>query len=177
MIQSKLEYCSQLWTPTDQSSITRLESVFRHFSSKVSGLENCNYWDRLKLLRVYSQEHRRERYRIIFIWKVLQGHVQGYSIPILTSPRRGRVVLVAKYPSQAPSVVRQAREASLSVHGARLFNILPRHIRDIPSGTVDQFKYQLDSWLQSIPDQPTIPGLQRAALTNSLMDQAAYAVI
>ena len=177
LIQSKLDYCSQLWTPTDQSSISRLESVFRHFSSQVAGLENCDYWVRLKLLRMYSQERRRERYRVIFIWKVLQGHVQGYSSSSFTSPRRGRVILVGQHHSQAPAAVRKAKEASLPVHGARLFNLLPRHIRDISYGTVDQFKYQLDSWLETIPDQPTIPGLQRAAQTNSLMDQAAYAVV
>ena len=52
LIQSKLDYCSQLWTPTDQSSISRLESVFRHFSSQVAGPENFNYWDRLKFLKM-----------------------------------------------------------------------------------------------------------------------------
>ena len=70
--------------------------------------------------------------------------------------------------------VRQAKEASLCVHGAKLFNLLPRHLRDISTGTVDQFKNQLDSWLQTIPDQPTVPGRQRAAMTNSLIDQVLY---
>ena len=32
-IQSKLDYCSQLWSPNDQGSISRLESVARNFSS------------------------------------------------------------------------------------------------------------------------------------------------
>ena len=39
--------------------------------------------------------------------------------------------------------------------------------------TVDTFKALLDAWLSTIPDQPTIPGRQRAALTNSLIDQVA----
>ena len=42
-------------------------------------------------------------------------------------------------------------------------------------GTVDQFKSGLDTWLMTVPDQPTIPGRQRAAKTNSIIDQAAYA--
>ena len=37
--------------------------------------------------------------------------------------------------------------------------------------TVDTFKAGLDSWLSGIPDQPTINGRQRAALSNSLIDQ------
>ena len=78
---------------------------------------------------------------------------------------------VAKYPAYAPAAVRNAREASISVHGANLFNLLPRDIRDIDTGTVDMFKARLDDWLQTVPDQPTTPGRQRAAATNSLIDQ------
>ena len=33
------------------------------------------------------------------------------------------------------------------------------------------FKENLDAWLHEIPDQPTIPGCQRAAKSNSLLDQ------
>ena len=147
LIQSKLDYCSQLWTPTDQTSIARLESVFRNFTSQISGLGELDYWERLTSLKMYSQERRRERYRILFIWKVLQGYVQGYSIPTKHSPRRGRQVQVGQYNRGAPAAVRQAKEASLCVHGAKLYNLLPRHLRDISTGTVDQFKNQLDSWL------------------------------
>ena len=43
------------------------------------------------------------------------------------------------------------------------------------AGTVEQFKHGLDTWLKTVPDQPTIPGRQRAAKTNSIIDQATYA--
>ena len=171
LIQSKLDYCSQLWSPSEQGSISKLESVSRNFTARISGLETADYWDRLKILKMYSQERRRERYRIIFVWKVLQGLVQGYPISSRQSPRRGRLVDVAKFCSSAPAAVKKAREASLSVHGAKLFNLLPRHIRDISTGTTDQFKRELDSWLECVPDQPTTQGRQRAAKTNVLIDQ------
>ena len=175
LVQSKLDYCSQLWSPSDQASIGRLESVSRHFTAQVAGLEGLDYWDRLQALKLYSQERRRERYRIIFVWKVLQGYAEGFSITAHRSPRRGRFVVIGKYHNRAPAVVRQAREATLSVHGAHLFNLLPQHLRDMHSGSVDQFKAGLDAWLSSVPDQPTIPGRLRAAKSNSLTDQAAYA--
>ena len=73
--------------------------------------------------------------------------------------------------SHSPASVRKAREASLKVKGARLFNLLPKEIRNLSGVSIDSFKSQLDSWLTQIPDQPTIPGRQRAALTNSLIDQ------
>ena len=84
------------------------------------------------------------------------------------------MIEVSQYHPDAPSAVRKAREASISVHGAKVFNLLPRHVRDISTGTPDQFKAELDSWLGTIPDQPTIPGRQRASPTNSLIDQAMY---
>ena len=81
------------------------------------------------------------------------------------------MVEIPAYCRNTPAPVRRAREASLSVKGARLFNILPRDLRDTSTGTVDQFKGRLDDWLSNVPDQPTIPGRQRAADTNSLLDQ------
>ena len=173
LIQSKLDYCSQLWSPSDQSSIQRLESTFKNFTSQIAGFEDLDYWDRLLALRQYSQERRRERYRIIFIWKVLQGLVEGYPIASYTSIRRGRLVEVSKFRSDAPSSVRKAREDSLSVHGARLFNLIPQHLRDMKTGSVDHFKLGLSA----VPDQPTVQVRQRAARTNSLLDQAVYAAV
>ena len=70
----------------------------------------------------------------------------------------------------APAV-RKAREASPQEKGARLFNLVPKEIRNLSGVTVDTFKSGLDAWLNQIPDQPTIPGRQRSALTNSLIDQ------
>ena len=171
LIQSNIDYCSQLWSPSDQLTISRLESIARHFTMKMAGLENKDYWERLAALQLYSQERRRERYRIIFIWKVLQGYTKGYTLTYNQNPRRGRLVAVPNYPSHAPASVRRAREASLAVQGARLFNNIPRHLRDTFTGTVDQFKAGLDSWLATIPDQPTILGRLRAAESNSLLHQ------
>ena len=113
----------------------------------------------------------------MFVWKVLQGYVQGYSLETMYSPRRGTLLVIPDYQAKAPAVVRRAREASIKVQGAQLFNLLPRDLRDRNTGTVDQFKAGLDSWLASIPDQPTIPGRQRAAKSNSLLDQAACIIV
>ena len=68
-----------------------------------------------------------------------------------------------------PASVRQALEASLRVKGGRLFNLLPKEIRDLNDVSVETFKSDLDKWLTTVPDQPTLLGRQRAALTNSLL--------
>ena len=40
-------------------------------------MEGKNYWERLDALNMYSQERRRERYAIIFIWKLAMGLAKG----------------------------------------------------------------------------------------------------
>ena len=143
----------------------------RHFTAQVAGMDGLDYWERLSLLHLYSQERRRERYQIIFMWKVAQGLVQGYSATFYENPRRGRIAHLSPLRNQSPPSVKRAREASLKVKGAKLFNIIPKELRDIKTGTVDQFKACLDTWLASVPDQPTIPGRQRPASSNSLLEQ------
>ena len=64
IIQSKLDYTIQLWSPSDQSSISSLESVARHFISQIDGMTGLDYWERLQALQLYSQERRRERYHL-----------------------------------------------------------------------------------------------------------------
>ena len=174
LVQSKLDYCSQLWSPADQSTISDLESVARHFTAKIDGMAGKDYWERLASLSLYSQERRRERYQIIFLWKVAQGLVQGYKSSFYQSDRRGRLMALAPLSNQAPSSVRKARESSLQVRGAKLFNIIPREIRDTSTGTTEMFKAKLDEWLSRVPDQPTIPDRLRAATSNSILDQVQY---
>ena len=70
MIQPKLDYCSQLWSPSDQESINSIESVQINFLSRVAGTAHLNHWERLNLLHLYSQERRRERYMVIFLCKI-----------------------------------------------------------------------------------------------------------
>ena len=173
LIQPRLDYCSQLWSPRDQCSINRLESVQRQFMSQIRGpsLKDKDYWGKLSFLRVYSQERRRERYQICFLWKCTQGLVEGYDITWQWSDRRGRLAVPTKILRNSPSMVRRAREMSLSVHGAHLFNLLPKSLRNENSGDSLLFKNHLDIFLSRIPDQPTTPGLARAAASNSLVDQ------
>ena len=171
IIQPKLDYCSQLWSPSDQYNISKLESVMRGFTSKISGCQDLDYWDRLSELNLLSQERRRERYLIIFIWKISQGMVEGYNVPFTINPRRGRLVQVSPFNRSSPTCVKKAVESSLKVKGARIFNSIPAYIRSINSDNIDTFKSNLDSFLSTIPDQPTIPGRVRAAASNSLLDQ------
>ena len=59
----------------------------------------------------------------------------------------------------------KAQEASLRVKGAKLFNLLPQELRNLDKVTVDTFKSNLDSWLEGVADQPTIPGRELQSQT------------
>ena len=172
LVQPKLDYCSQFWSPGDQNSINKLEAVQRHFFSRVSSTEGLNYWQKLEYMTMYSQERRRDRYMVLFIWKLSQGLVHGYNIQFTSSKgRRGRIALPHLVVSSSPAAVRNARESSLGVKGVKIFNLLPPDIRNIDSNNIDIFKQSLDKFLTDIPDQPTIAGLGRSAETNCLLHQ------
>ena len=148
MIQSRLDYCSQLWSPSLQSEINTIEDLQRQFTRTISGMEDLSYRDRLKELKMYSQERRRDRYMVIFVWKIAMGLIDGYRLEFKgEGTRRGRECEVAKIVLLSPAAVRRARENSLSVKGARMFNLLPADIRNITSDKVQHFKTKLDEFL------------------------------
>ena len=133
MIQSRLDYCSQLWSPSLTSEISKLEDVQRNFTKRIEGMHDMSYHERLKALRMYSQERRRDRYMLIIIWTVMNGLVSGYTLEFAGSDgaSRGRECVVADIVRTSPAAVRRAQENSLSVKGARMFNLLPPYLRNI----------------------------------------------
>ena len=174
LVQPHLDYCSQLWSPTSQELINKIEQVQKSLVSRIAGprLQGLCYWDKLGTLRLYSQERRRERYMIIFVWKISQEMVSGYTLPFTSSAdRTGRKTIPTAVPQNAPAVVRQARAGTLAVRGAQLFNAMPASLRNSDHGDIPMFKNHLDIYLQNVPDQPTSAGSVRGALTNSLLHQ------
>ena len=123
------------------------------------------------MCKIYSQERRRERYMVIFLWKICQGVVQGYNIQFtITLGCRGRTAIPSEIVKNSPALVKKARESSIGVKGARIFNLLPLELRNMNSENVETFKKNLDTFL-NLPDQPTVTGLGRAAETNSVLHQ------
>ena len=84
---------------------------------------------------------------------------------------RGRIALPRDVVQFSSSLVREAREASIGVKGAKIFNLLPASVRDMDVENADMFKKELDSFLSQVPDQPTVAGYGRSAETNSLLHQ------
>ena len=176
LVQPHLDYCSQLWNPALLGDIALLEQVQRSFVNRISGLEHLNYHEKLKHLGLYSLERRRERYQIIYTWRIIEHHVPNIGITTTSSERRGRSCMVPMPPRSAPKWVRDLQDMSFCVRGPRLFNCIPADIRNLTSCGVDTFKAALDTWLSTIPDEPHVSGYtaQRRAATNSLADMWRY---
>ena len=90
------------------------------------------------------------------------------------------MIKISKVNSKIPKSALTLRDQSLSVHGGKLYNLLPREIRDF-YGPKDGFKVLLDSFLKDIPDQPLCTELYPAPISssnnrnsNSLIDWIKY---
>ena len=179
LVLSTLEYCSVLWAPTDAGSISKIEAVQRAYTRRIQGLSGCNrpnYWERLKILALYSLERRRERYRILYVWKALRGFVPDPGFTVTQNPRTGHHIKVPKQNSCSPAWVKNLQRRTVLYRGAQLFNCLPTNLRQQDELSYESFKAKLDTFLETVPDEPTCSGLSRRAATNSLLDQIHYRI-
>ena len=129
---------------------------------------------------MYSLERRRERYRIIYVWKVLEDRVPNIGNDRICSknhPRRGRECFPPKVNQYCNRKVQSLLYASLPVHGQQLFNCLPKELRNLTNCEVDAFKGELDRYLCTVPDEPLIRGYEkfRRADSNSLLSMTKFA--
>ena len=173
LVMPTLDYCSQLWSPSTPGLIQSIEKVQVSFLNKITGMYTLNYWDQLQYLKMYSLQRRRERYRIIYIWKVLEGVVPNFGVQVAHNNKRmGRYCVIPHVRQSATQRIQTIRFASMGINGPRLFNTLPRQLRNISNCSVQTFKAALDHHLMSVPDEPRVPGMIKycAKISNSLID-------
>lgn len=168
-----VEYCCQLWSPTNIGQIRKLEGIQRTYTSRIRGLNNMDYWQRLEHLGMYSMERRRERYMIIYVWKIINGIVPNLEnedqIRVIHNMRRGKLCAVPRLVRTLRSL-QTLKESSLAIQGPRLYNSLPRHLRE-HTGTLSTFKVWLDKYLRTLPDKPSLPHYYQTTEGNSLLQQ------
>ena len=130
---------------------------------------------------MYSQERRMERYRILCMWKVLEGFVPNCGVNLAQhNERLGRKVIIPGLKPNGRQAVQTIRENSFQINGARLFNSLSLRIRNMKYNQED-FKIALDNHLCTVPDQPRMGSLVPAATdqlsgrqSNSLLAWATF---
>ena len=100
-----------------------------------------------------------ERYRVIYVWKILENYAPNCGVKLAKeNPRLGRKCQVPSLLPQGRMSIQTLREQSFQTNGVRLFNSIPKEISEIRIYQ-DEFKEALDIYLSTIPDQPRIGSL------------------
>jgi len=146
-------------------------------NAKISSVQHLDYWNRLKSLRLYSIERRRDRYALLYMYKIILNIVpnvvddQGIAVTGVKNHRRvGRICEPARLNLRGPSSVLTLRQNSFVYRAPILFNALPCRLRN-DTITVNCFKNALDKFLLDIPDEPRLDHYVGRATSNSLYDQ------
>ena len=155
LVRPLLEYCCVLWNPVKMCDIALLEGVQRTATSKIEHFQHLSYWERLKELNLMSLQRRRERYIIMYMFKILHHSVPNdVHIDFYFNPRLG---MKAKLPSLPNCKKRLSTyDASFSVRGPILWNLLPKHVNSAITFSI--FKLELDRFIMSFPDHPPVNG-------------------
>ena len=97
LVLSRLDYGSQLWSPTKIHQIIMIEKIQKAFTKHIKGFSSFSYQERLSNLKIYSLQRRREIYIIIYVWKILENLVPNLVKPLqfYVSDRRGRLCSVS----------------------------------------------------------------------------------
>ena len=142
LVVPHIDYCSQLWMPIKPVEILKVEKLQKDFLSRIPALRGNNYWEKLKIMKMISLQRRQERYRIIYIWKILEGIAPNCGIESTMSEdgRQGRKVKVPNIKTGAKASAKALREQTFQVHGPQLFNSLPPYLRNMRKCSVEIFK-------------------------------------
>ena len=91
--------------------------------------------------------------------KMMEGTVPSLGFQVVWNPRRGRIVQTPAINNDAPAGIKLAKEHSFVHKTAKMWNLLPKCIRNTTNVSVDTFKFQLDQHLRTVIDQPSVLSL------------------
>ena len=171
VILPHIDYGSQLWAPYKKGDIQSLEMTQRCFLKKAAAFCNMSYWDILKSVGLFSLQRRHERYRIIYLWCILEGLVPNPKPSHIYAKHHTRHGRTCHFPIVKSGPFQTMVYSSFSVQSALLFNSLPSEIRNLKNCQKSVFKSHLDNYLKTVPDEPQIVGYTacRRAESNSLL--------
>ena len=84
-------------------------------------------------------------------------------------PRNGTQCVI-QYPTNR-NQAQSLQENAITVFWTRLYNSLPKYLRDIESVKTEKFKFEFDKFLDTIPNQPKMGNYVTASGSNSILDQ------
>ena len=78
--------------------------------------------------------------------------------------------LIIKYPTNR-NPGQSLWENTISVFGPRLYNSMTEYLKDIESVKTEKFEFELDKFLELIPDELKMPNYVTTARSNNILDQ------
>jgi hypothetical protein len=66
LVQPHIDFSSQLWAPPEGPAMDRIEQLLRNYTAKIPVVKDLPYRERLKILKMNSEQSRLERYKIIY---------------------------------------------------------------------------------------------------------------
>ena len=172
MVRCRLEYCCPLWYPADIINIQAIESVQQHFTKRISGFQHLHYYNRLRCLQIQSLQRRRERYIIIYMWKIRHSLCPN-DLQISFSEsnlRLGPLAVIPRLNTISKAKFQILYDNSFAIVGPKLWNLLPANVKS--EDTITSFKAAVYIFCLTFPDTPPVPGYTPPN-RNSLLDSAA----
>ena len=131
---------------------------------------------------ISSIQRRFQRYRIIYLWKIIAGLTHNFGLTWKDDSHWGILIDIKqlKYHSTKGAII-DIWKQSIGVSGAILFNAMPYRVRNYKGKTISGFKMTLDQELEKIPDCPLSYGLYPDPInpetnmnSNCLIDWSRY---
>ena len=131
------EYSYLLWNPWKANDIQAIEAIKRTFTYRITEVKHLNYLETLHELKLYFFQRRRERHKIIFIWNNITAYgakcwwYNGTQNRNQKTTKTGNSVLFSTQPTEIQR--NPFKKVKFHVFGHRLYNSLPKYLRDIES--------------------------------------------
>ena len=99
----------------------------RCFTTKIAGMSELNYWERLKQFSLFSIQQRREQYIILHVmWKILNSKTSNdLSIEFVFRPRLGNLANIPVCKKSSSAFHWTTYERSFAIMGPKLWNCIP----------------------------------------------------
>ena len=96
----------------------------------------------------------------------------GHKIRNRKYPRHGTQCVIQyptnRYPAQS------LQENTITMFGLRLYDSLPKYLRNMESVKTKKIKFETDNFLEIIPDEPQMINYVTSARTNNILDQQSH---
>ncbi|CAL8390071.1 unnamed protein product [Boreogadus saida] len=116
-----------------------------------------------------SLQRRRERYVIMTLWKILNGHhPNNMGIEFQSSKRNGITAKLPKLSKSGKAKHQTMYDTSFAVLGPKLWNLIPANVSSVKD--LEVFKIELKKdFLSKMPDKPPVKGYS-CENNNSLLE-------